>query len=101
KKGTIIRRTANEIQMREVREQLRTGEDLTSLDWTELVNIETLEIDSGEPIVKEIEAFLDAVRTGNQPAINAEAGFVNVRTAERIVNAIKESLGSQTAASLH
>ena len=80
--------------------ELRTGEDLTSLDWTELVNIEPLEIDSGEPIVKEIEAFLEAVRTGNQPAIDATAGFVNVRTAERIVQAIEHSLGSHAAATL-
>ena len=37
------------------------------MDWTELVNIEPLTIDDGEPIVKEIEAFLDAVRTGTSP----------------------------------
>ncbi|RMH24561.1 MAG: gfo/Idh/MocA family oxidoreductase [Planctomycetota bacterium] len=98
KTGTMIRRTANELQMREVREQLKQGKDLTDLDWTELVNIEPLEIDAGEPIVKEIEAFLDAVRTGTQPAIDATAGFVNVRTAERIVEAIKKSLGTSTPA---
>jgi len=101
KKGTMIRRTANEIQMREVREQLREGADLTDMDWTELINIEPMEIDDSEPIVKEIEAFLDAVRTGEQPAINAEAGFVNVRTAERIVAAINESLGSRHAAAIN
>lgn len=100
KTGTMIRRTANELQMREVREQLRQGADLTDLDWTELVNIEPLEIDQGEPIVKEIEAFLDAVRTGERPAIDATAGFVNVRTAERIVDAIKQSLGSTASAAL-
>ena len=100
KTGTMIRRTANELQMREVREQLRAGADLTDMDWTELVNIEPLEIDNGEPIVKEIEAFLDAVRTGTQPAINAEAGFVNVRTAERIVEAIQRSVGADQAAAL-
>jgi predicted dehydrogenase len=98
KTGTMIRRTANEIQMREVREQLRSGADLTDMDWMDLVNIEPLEIDDGEPIVKEIEAFLDAVRTGNQPAINAEAGFANVRTAERIVEAIAVSVGSKPTA---
>lgn len=98
KTGTLIRRTANELQMREVREQLRSGADLTDMDWTELINIEPLEIDGGEPIVKEIEAFLDAVRTGNQPAINAEAGFANVRTAERIVEAIAISVGDKAAA---
>lgn len=98
--GTMIRRTANEIQMREVREQLRAGQDLTDLDWAELVNIEPLQIDAGEPIVKEIEAFLDAVRTGERPAIDATAGFVNVRTAERIVEAIKHSLGAAAAPTL-
>ena len=101
KSGTMIRRTANEHQMREVRDQLRTGADLTDMDWTELVNIEPLTIDDGEPIVKEIEAFLDAVRTGAQPAIDAEAGFVNVRTAERIVEAIQQSVGAQQATALN
>lgn len=101
KSGTMIRRTANEHQMREVRDQLRTGADLTDMDWTELVNIEPLTIDDGEPIVKEIEAFLDAVRTGAQPAIDAEAGFVNVRTAERIVEAIQKSVGAEQAAAIN
>lgn len=100
KSGTMIRRTANEHQMREVRDQLRAGADLTDMDWTELINIEPLEIDDGEPIVKEIEAFLDAVRTGDQPAINAEAGFANVRTAERIVEAIAKSVGSRPTAAI-
>ncbi len=90
KSGTIIRRRANEIQMAEIREQLRRGVDLTSLNWHELVNVEPLVIDDGEPIVMEIKSFLDAVRTGRRPSIDAEAGFANVRTAERIVRAIRE-----------
>ncbi|MFK7760119.1 MAG: Gfo/Idh/MocA family oxidoreductase [Phycisphaerales bacterium] len=100
KTGMIIRKTANEIQMREVREQLGSGQDLTDLDWTELINIEPLSIDDGEPIVKEIEAFLDAARTGETPAIDANAGFANVRTAERIVSAINHSLGTRAPAAL-
>ncbi len=89
KTGTVIRRVANQIQMEEVREQLRRGIDLTDLSWSELVNIEPLVIDDSEPIVMEIESFLDAVRTGRQPEIDATAGFVNVRTAERIVAAAR------------
>lgn len=89
--GTIIRRRANEIQMDEIREQLRTGTDLTSLNWHELVNVEPLVIDDAEPITMEIRTFLDAVRTGQRPPIDAEAGFANVRTAERIVRAMRES----------
>ncbi len=89
KKGQVIRRTANESQMHEVREQLRKGADLTDLKWQELVNIENLVVEEAEPILMEIKAFLDAVRTGTQPEIDAMAGFVNVRTAERIVEATR------------
>lgn len=92
KQGTMIRRTANEIQMREVREQIRLGTDLTALKWDQLVNIEPLDVDDAEPIVAEIQAFIHAVRTGERPAIDAEAGFANVRTAQRIVDAIKRAL---------
>ena len=89
KKGIVIRRTANEVQMREVRELLRKGEDLTSLKWHELVNIEELEVDDEEPIVAEIQSFLQAVRTGTRPEVDANAGLANVRTAERIVEAAR------------
>ncbi|MBX3358506.1 MAG: Gfo/Idh/MocA family oxidoreductase [Phycisphaeraceae bacterium] len=89
KKGTVIRRMANEIQMQEVREQLRRGSDLTSLKWQELVNIENLEIDDSEPIIEEIKAFMGCVRMGSRPEIDATAGFVNVRTAQRIVEATR------------
>ncbi len=92
KKGNMIRRIANEIQMREVREQIKMGADLTNLKWGELVNIEELIVDDAEPIVAELEAFLHAVRTGERPAIDAEAGFANVRTAQRIVEAIKRAM---------
>ncbi|MFZ4572912.1 MAG: Gfo/Idh/MocA family oxidoreductase [Phycisphaerales bacterium] len=92
KKGTMIRRIANELQMREMREQLAHGHDLTSLKWDQLVNIEELLVDDAEPIVMEIRAFLDAVRTGERPVIDAEAGFANVRTAQRIVDAIRRTM---------
>jgi predicted dehydrogenase len=89
KKGTVIRRVANEIQMHEVRDQLRKGKDLTDLKWQQLVNLENLVIDDAEPILMEIKEFLHCVRTGAQPEIDATAGFVNVRTAERIVEATR------------
>ncbi|HZW09633.1 MAG TPA: Gfo/Idh/MocA family oxidoreductase [Phycisphaerales bacterium] len=94
KTGTVIRRTANEIQMSEVREQLRRGEDLTDLKWSELVNIEPLTIDDAEPLLMELRGFIDAVRRGEHPPIDAEAGFANVRTAERIVRKVRETMGS-------
>jgi len=92
KSGIMIRRIANEPQMREMREQLRSGADLTSLKWPELVNIDPLTVDDAEPIVAEIEEFIGAIRSGRRPAIDAEAGFANVRTAQRIVDAIKRTM---------
>ncbi|MEL7473191.1 MAG: Gfo/Idh/MocA family oxidoreductase [Planctomycetota bacterium] len=91
KAGVLIRRTANEIQMREVQEQLRQGQDLTTLNWHELVNFEPLQIDDAEPLKMEIGSFIHAVRTGTRPPIDATAGFANVRTAERILQAIEET----------
>ncbi|MEO1583961.1 MAG: Gfo/Idh/MocA family oxidoreductase [Planctomycetota bacterium] len=97
KSGTLIRRLANEAQMNEVRTQLRDGADLTNLTWDELVNVEPLEVDDGEPIVMEIEAFLASVRSGQQPDIDARAGLANVRTAQRIVEAIRQSMPKTAA----
>jgi len=94
KTGTIIHRTANEAQRIEMLEQLRSGADLSDLDWGELVNIEPLEIDDADQLEMEITSFLEAVRAGSRPAIDAEAGFVNVRTAQRIVDATKEFIAS-------
>ena len=92
KSGVRIRRTANEIQIREVREQIRSGHDLTDLKWHELVNIEPLQIDDAEPLKMELESFIRAVRTGTRPPIDATAGFANVRTADRILAAIEETV---------
>ena len=97
KTGTAIHRTANELQRQEVAEQLRAGVDLSDLDWSELVNIEPLSIDTADQLEMEIAAFIDAVRTGEKPAIDAEAGFANVRTAERIVQATQQFMARVTA----
>ena len=79
--------------MNELREAITRGNDLTSLKWDQLVNVDDLVVDDAEPIVTEIKEFLDAVRTGRRPSIDAEAGFANVRTAERIVEECKRSMG--------
>jgi predicted dehydrogenase len=93
KQGNMIRRTANEPQMRELRDAIAKGLDLTTLKWDQLVNVDFLAVDDAEPIVEEIREFLDAVRNGRRPSIDADAGFSNVRTAQRIV----EALGGHSA----
>jgi predicted dehydrogenase len=92
KAGTMIRRTANESQLREVREKIREGKDLTDLPWMDLVAREELRVDDQEPLKLELSEFQRVIREGQQPEIDAAAGFAAVRTAERIVAAARQGL---------
>ena len=87
--GTVVRKAANESKLAEIREQLKAGADLSSINYLELVNIEQLRIGEGEPLRLQIEDFLDAMRTGRRPEVDVHAGFAAVRTAQRIVEAAR------------
>jgi predicted dehydrogenase len=87
RRGTVVRKTANAEQLAEVREQLSAGKDLSEVNYLELVQFDELRVGDGEPLRLQIDDFLDAIRTGRRPLVDAEAGFAAVRTAERIVEA--------------
>jgi predicted dehydrogenase len=89
--GTVVRKTANEQQLAEVRQRLAAGEDLSSINYLELVQVDELEVGEGEPLKLQIDDFLAAVRSGHRPAVDAQAGFAAVRTAERIVAAARQA----------
>lgn len=92
KAGVIIRKTCNEKQLREVRQQLQAGADLSDVAWEGLVQREELEIDDRDQLQLEIGEFLRTVREGSRPEIDARAGFAAVRTAERIVAAARQGI---------
>ncbi len=94
RKGTVVRKAANEEKLREVRESLKAGKDLSSVNYLELVSIDPLDVGAGEPLKLQAEDFLDAVRTGRRPFVDANAGFAAVRTAERIV-AVAKAAGAR------
>lgn len=85
REGTVVRKTANAEQLDELRARLQRGDDLTDLDYLELVRVDPLEIGDGDPLTLQIEDFLDAVARKVVPQVDARAGFAAVRTAERIV----------------
>jgi predicted dehydrogenase len=89
--GTVVRRTANAAQLDEVKRRLKAGDDLSGMNFLDLVAIEPLAVGTGEPLRLQLDDFLDAVRSGRRPAVDAEAGFAAVRTAERIVAAARVS----------
>ena len=93
KSGVLIRKTANQVQMDEIRDALREGKDLSDLDYSDLVAIEPLELEGIDQLEQEIGAFLHCVRTGDRPPIDAQAGSAAVRTAERIIASARAGMG--------
>ena len=91
KYGIVAQRSGNLDAIRNAVAKIRSGEieDLTGLNYQDLVNIEELAIDDVEPLRAEQEAFIGAVAGGTASAISAEDGLAAVEVAERIVGAIK------------
>lgn len=89
--GTVMRKTANAEQLAALRARLKSGEDLSDVDYRTLVHSEPLAVGAGEPLKLQIEDFLNAVRCGRRPTVDASAGFAAVRTAERIMSAARSA----------
>jgi predicted dehydrogenase len=90
KYGMVARKTENLSAIRDAVAKIRAGEidDLSQLNFTELVHIEELQIDDTEPLRAELDAFVHSVKTGEAPEVPAEDGLAAVETATRIVEAI-------------
>jgi predicted dehydrogenase len=90
KYGIVARKTENLSAIRDTVSQIRSGEidDLSQIDFAELVNIEELQIDDIEPLRAELESFVDAVRNKSRPEVSAEDGLAAVELATQIVAAI-------------
>ena len=89
--GTVVTKTANREQLDAIRGRLKDGEDLSGLNYLELVNVAPLAIGSDDPLTLQARDFLDAVRTGRRTEVDAEAGLAAVRTAERIVETARRA----------
>jgi len=96
--GVVIHRSANADALEEVRRQIESGADLSSLDYSRLVTVEELSMPAppgegedwrNDPLTAELASFVDAVRTGTKPEVDAQAGFAAVDAAERVVAAIR------------
>jgi predicted dehydrogenase len=93
KYGMVARKTENLSAIRDTIAKIRSGEidDLSQLNFPDLVSIEELQIDDTEPLRAELESFINAIKTGSTPEVPAEDGLAAVETATRIV----EAIGSQ------
>ena len=86
KEGVMISKSANIDMVRLLREKQASGEpiDMQKMNWSELVNIQNLDIDDREPLRLEQEAFVKAVAEGSRPQVSAEDAVAAMELAERI-----------------
>ncbi|HEX8325207.1 MAG TPA: Gfo/Idh/MocA family oxidoreductase [Tepidisphaeraceae bacterium] len=93
KYGLAIRKSGNVDKVRDVVRQIRAGEieDLSQVNYTELVDVQELSIDDVEPLRAELEAFVDSVTQGKPPVVSAADGLAAVEVAERIVKAMAKA----------
>ncbi len=82
---TMIHKTANDAQLSDLRKRLADGEDLTSVDFVEVLTVDEPEIGNEDALTLQAKDFLHSVRSGTKPEIDAEAGSMAIRTAERIM----------------
>ena len=82
---TLIRKKANEMQLMDLRTRLAAGEDLSSIDYVDLIDVEEMQVGDADPLTLQATDFLDAIRTNRKPDVDAEAGSMAIRTAERIM----------------
>ena len=85
RKVTMIHKTANDSQLSDLRKRLADGEDLTSVDFVEVLTVDEPEIGNEDALTLQAKDFLHSIRTGTKPEIDAEAGSMAIRTAERIM----------------
>ncbi len=90
KYGIVARRGENLEAIRSAVRQIRAGEieDLSQLNFTDLVQIEELQIDDIEPLRAELEAFVEAIETKTRPVVSVDDGAAAVALAARIVAAV-------------
>ncbi|MDP9175988.1 MAG: Gfo/Idh/MocA family oxidoreductase [Planctomycetota bacterium] len=88
--GIVVRRSGNIEAIREAAAKIRSGEieDLSQLNYADIVHIEELKIDDVEPLRAELDAFVDAIISGSRPVVSAEDGLHAVEVARRIVETI-------------
>tara|TARA_R110002074_G_scaffold10537_3_gene39946 strand:- start:11 stop:769 length:759 start_codon:yes stop_codon:yes gene_type:complete len=92
--GIVLTAKDNADRMREIAMRMAAGEDLTGMDWSDVVKARQLELVEEDPLRAELSEFLNAVRGEGKPRVDAHAGCAAVEAAERVVTAMGERLGS-------
>jgi len=88
--GIVVHRGPNLQAIRDAVARIRRGEiqDLTQVNYGDLVQIQELPIDDVEPLRAQLASFVKAVAQGTRPVVSAEDGLAAVELATQIVAAM-------------
>jgi len=89
--GVVIRKSENSDALRQARAAVAAGEDLSKIDYTQLVHVEELGMGAAEEdaLTAELRAFVSAVRGLAPPAVSGLEGLRAIEAAERVVVALR------------
>jgi len=92
--GIAIRKAKSVQNIQDVMKQIRSGEieDLSQVNYADLVDVQELNIEDEEPLRAELDAFIDAHTNKKRPIVTADDGLAAVEVAERIVAKMTKSL---------
>ena len=93
KEGIIIKASPNVDVVKWIRDRQQNGDfDFSTVNWTDLLHIEQLDIDDKEPLRLEQESFLRAVSDSTaRPEVTGEEGLEAMVCAERILQSLTEN----------
>jgi predicted dehydrogenase len=88
--GIVAHRSGNVDAIRDAVARIHSGEvqDLSDLNFADLVTIQELQIDDSDPLRAELESFVNAVKNRSLPEVPAEDGLAAVELATQIVQSI-------------
>lgn len=94
----LIRRSDNAQALDDLRTQLEAGADLSAVDYSKIVNVTEMRMDTpsegpldmNDPLTAELSSFLDAATGKIAPVVDGQAGFAAVSAAQAVAQAIRE-----------
>lgn len=91
--GIAIKKGKHLERIRETVDRIRKGEveDLSQVNYTDLVDVQELQIEDEEPLRKELDAFIEAYVQKKPPVVTVDDGLAAVEAAEKIVKAMTKA----------
>jgi predicted dehydrogenase len=65
--------------------------DLWKFVFDGLLQVENLQLDTGNPLLAELEEFVNCVKNRTRPTVPGEEGVAAVAAAERVLSVIAEN----------